>query len=408
MHLLNMGILIASLFNKKALLWINGRKNIFERIKQVINPEDKIVWFHSSSLGEFEQGRPVIEGFRKKHPEYKILLTFFSPSGYEIRKNYNEADYIFYLPIDTISNAERFIRYVNPQLAYFIKYEYWYNFLNTLHEKNIPVFMISAIYRPEQHFFKWYGAWFRKHLRTIKHFFVQNEESKLLLNKIGINNVTVSGDTRFDRVYAILQEAKSFQLIEDFRKNKQLFIAGSTWEKDEEILYDLYSKELKDNGEKGKRKKYILAPHKIDESHINSIINRFEGKAVRYSKMVKAEELEADVLIIDTIGMLSHIYRYAAITYIGGGFGSGIHNILEAAVFSKPVIFGPIYQKFLEAKELIELGGAFSIDNSEKLIEIVKKLEENKFFFSRACGITHNYTFQRQGATEKILNFPLN
>ena len=403
-YLYYFGIVIASKFNKKAFLWLNGRKDIFTKLSKAINPEDKIAWFHASSLGEFEQGRPVIEGFRKKYPDHKILLTFFSPSGYEIRKNYAEADYVFYLPLDTISNAERFVKLVNPQLVLFIKYEYWYNLLNALNKKNIPVYMVSAIYRPDQHFFKWYGKWFRNHLRNIKHFFVQNEESKLLLSSIGINNVTVSGDTRFDRVIAISKEKKSYPLIEEFIKNKRVFIAGSTWEKDEEIIYGLYNEELKAKGEKGPRMKYIIAPHKIDEAHISRIINRFNRKVSRYSRLVKAEELETDVLIIDTIGMLSQIYRYATITYVGGGFGSGIHNILEAAVFGKPVIFGPVYDKFLEAKELIEIGGAFTIDNSEKLTDLVNKLMKEKFFMARACGLSLNFTFQRQGATQMILN----
>ena len=263
--------------------------------------------------------------------------------------------------------------------------------------------MISAIFRPEQHFFKWYGGWFNKHLRKINHFFVQNETSEKLLKSIGIENVTVSGDTRFDRVYAISKENKSFPLIENFIKDKKVFIAGSSWEKDEELIYELYSEEQKAKSEKGNSLKYIIAPHNIDEAHLNSIIKKFNGKATRYSKLEINKVHETDILIIDTIGMLSQIYKYATITYIGGGFGSGIHNILEAAVFGKPIIFGPNYQRFLEAKELIELGGAFSIDNSVKLIETTKKLLEDDQFIEKTNKITLNYTLENLGASEKIL-----
>jgi 3-deoxy-D-manno-octulosonic-acid transferase len=397
-------ILLASAFNAKARLWIKGRKGVISRLKTGISEGDMIAWFHASSLGEFEQGKPVIESFRNKYPDYKILLTFFSPSGYEIRKNYENADLIFYLPADTLRNARRFINAVKPQMAFFIKYEYWYNYLHVLNRKNIAVYMISANYRHGQHFFKWYGSWFRKHLRHISHFFVQNEESRDLLNSIGAEQVTVSGDTRFDRVYAISQEKKSFPLIEEFIRDRKAFIGGSTWEKDEEMIYSLYASEIKTEGDKRRRMKYIIAPHLTDEAHLKGIISRFGGKAVRYSKLAKTEDLEGDVMIIDTIGMLSQIYRYAEISYIGGGFGNGIHNILEAAVYGKPVIFGPKYNKFNEAMELITLGGAFSIDNSKKLIETVSKLQQDKFFMSRTCSLTLNYVLDRRGATNRIIS----
>ncbi len=394
-------ILAASLVNKKAGLWLRGRKRIFSRLKTAINPDDKIVWFHCSSLGEFEQGRPVIEAYKIKYPQHKILLTFFSPSGYEIRKDYKQADYVFYLPLDTKANAKKFIDITKPEKAFFIKYEYWYNYLNILHKKDIPVYMVSAIYRKEQHFFKWYGFWFRNHLKNIKHIFVQNDESVSLLNKIGINQVTVSGDTRFDRVSAILKDDRSFPLIEQFVDGSKVLMAGSSWEKDEDIIKYLFLQKRDDL-------KFIIAPHLIDDGHINTLISKFEDAQIRYSELVnhKSEDIFKGkrVLIIDSIGILSYLYKYCNIAYIGGGFGSGIHNILEAAVFGKPVIFGPNYYKFGEALDLASMEGAFSIKDKKSFVIIADKLLKNEMLRSKVSEICKNYVKLKTGATDIILN----
>ena len=404
------GILIASLFNNKAKLWINGRKGIIEKLKNTIKPGERIVWFHCSSLGEFEQGRAVIESFKTTFPEYRILLTFFSPSGFEIRKNYDKADYVFYLPADTKRNVKRFIECIMPEMAFFIKYEYWYNYLNYLHRKNIPVYMISTIYRPDQHFFKFYGSWFRKHLVNIKHFFVQNDESVKLLNSININQVTKSGDTRFDRVYAIAHENKSFPIIEKFAEGNQILIAGSTWQKDEELIYKLIE-------EKSVNLKFILAPHQVDEVHVSSIVAKFstlsksqdkhtyENNAlIKLSNATLYNITDKKVLIIDSIGLLSHIYKYATITYVGGGFGSGIHNILEAAVYGKPVIFGPNYKKFLEAKELIKLQVAFSVSQYDSFLHLVNKLTNDNVYRENLLQCCLNYVKSNIGSTKLIIS----
>ncbi len=386
---------IVSFFNNKAKQWIAGRKNIFNKIAGRIDSRDKIAWFHAASLGEFEQGRPVIEAFRQHFPGYKILLTFFSPSGYEIRKNYEGADYIFYLPIDTKRNAKRFIEIVNPEIAVFIKYEFWFNYLKELYKNDIPVIVISAIFRKEQHFFKWYGGWFGKMLKTITCFFVQNENSKKLLNSIGIENITVSGDTRFDRVSAIVKNVKSFPSVERFAGDKKVFLAGSTWPQDEELIHRLVS------GFDGKMK-FIIAPHEIHKDRIDSIVKLFsECKTVRYSET--GENIDADILIIDGMGFLSGLYQYCHIAYIGGGFGKGIHNILEAATFGKPVIFGPEYDKFQEAKDLVKLKGAFPVSTSKQLTEITGKLLNDHQYYNETGKICRNYVERKTGATSIIM-----
>ena len=390
-------IRIASLFNPKANLWIAGRRDIFSEIKKKTDANLKTVWFHAASLGEFEQGRPVIEAFRQKFPGYKILLTFFSPSGYEIRKNYDGADYIFYLPLDTKRNATKFIEAVNPEIAVFIKYEFWFNYLKILHKKNIPAIVISAIFRKEQHFFKWDGGWFRKMLKNISLFFVQNDESKELLNSIGIDNVTVSGDTRFDRVMTIAKNTKSFPLVEKFAGDKVVFLGGSTWPQDEELIRSLT------NDTDGK-KKFIIAPHEIHKERIESIEKLFSAfQTVRYSKATEQNVAEAKVLIIDGIGFLSGLYQYCYIAYIGGGFGKGIHNILEAATFGKPVIFGPKYEKFQEAKELVELKGAFTVSTAAGLKEISGKLFDDNNYYNKAGEVCRNYVEKKAGATSMII-----
>ena len=340
---------IAALFNAKAKLWVKGRKAIFQKLAEATKDNQDIVWFHCASLGEFEQGKPIIEGYKIKHPTHKILLTFFSPSGYEIRKDYDEVDWVFYLPADTKKNAKQFINIVNPIKVIFIKYEFWFNYMDELNKKNIPLYSVSSIFRKEQYFFKY--DWFAKQLNNVSHFFVQDQNSKELLKKIGFSNCTVAGDTRFDSVITNTQNAISIPLIEEFSKNKTTIICGSTWPKDEALL----AKYIKENPNYN----YIIASHEMQ--HINEL--KKQTNALLFSKADSTNISNSNVLIIDSIGILSNIYKYGNLAYIGGGFGSGIHNILEAITFGLPVIFGPNYSKFKEAKDLITLGGAKSISN---------------------------------------------
>lgn len=391
-------IYIASVFrHKKAVQWINGRKNLFSEIEKKVKTSHPLAWFHCASLGEFEQGRPLMEEFRKQYPTYKILLTFFSPSGYEVRKNYNGADYIFYLPIDTPANAKRFLALTNPTLVFFIKYEFWFNYIKQIKKNAIPFFVISSNFRKSQHYFKWYGFWFRKQLKGVSRFFVQNNNSLELLNNIHITNVTVSGDTRFDRVMALAQNTMKLPLIEKFCDGKDIFIAGSTWEPDEDILIKLI------NSEKTKYK-FIIAPHMVDKPHIASLVEKIKkGHVVLYSEADLDNVLYAKVLIIDCIGILSNLYRYGKIAYIGGGFGSGIHNILEAATYGMPVIFGPKYHKFIEAVELIEKGGAYCIHNENEFMQVVMDLITNNKQLREKSAIAREYVQKNIGATQLIL-----
>ncbi|MCX6234887.1 MAG: 3-deoxy-D-manno-octulosonic acid transferase [Bacteroidetes bacterium] len=391
-----LAIRCAGIFNFKAAKWIQGRRNQFDHISQAIKTERPLVWFHCASLGEFEQGRPVLEAFRREHPDFLVLLTFFSPSGYEVRRNYPDADYIFYLPFDIRKNAEKFICYTKPTLVFFVKYEYWYNYIDILFRHSIPILMLSAIFRPNQVFFKWYGGWFRHQLKKISFFFVQNDLSVGLLSDIGITNVMTSGDTRFDRVYDISQKPGSYPSLETFKQNHPLLLAGSTWPQDEDILTDFINNS---NDEM----KYIIAPHEVAEEHIHGLLSKLKGNAVRYSRASQEELNRTKVVIIDSIGMLSHLYQYCTVAYIGGGFGKGIHNILEAATFGKPIIFGPNFSKFQEARDLIKAGGAFSIDNRIQLTEIVMKLFEDKIFYSSCSDTCHHYIVDNKGATEKIM-----
>ncbi len=391
-----LAILVASLFNRKARLWIKGRKGIFDKIREKVRSENNIFWFHASSLGEFEQGRTLIETIKNKNKSVKILLTFFSPSGYEIRKNYKTADYIFYLPLDTKKNALKLIKSVNPTKVFFIKYEFWYHYLNQLEIKNIPVYLISANFRQNQVFFRWYGGWFRKILQKFTHIFVQNKKSESLLKQIGIDNVTVTGDTRFDRVAEIAKQTKRIEITEKFRHGSQVIIAGSTWDKDEEILVEFINSSSTDI-------KYIIAPHEIHESSIQRIIKSINKPVIRFSSATLANINDYRVLIIDNIGMLSSLYRYADIAYIGGGFGAGIHNILEAATFGLPVVFGPNYGKFQEAVDLVESGGAFPVNNYSTLkIQIENLL--GKSGKNEAGKIAREYVLKNQGATRKIIH----
>ncbi|MFA8300902.1 MAG: 3-deoxy-D-manno-octulosonic acid transferase [Hyphomicrobiales bacterium] len=391
-------LLIIRLFaswNPKARKWVNGRQNIFENLKNVILKDDKIVWFHAASLGEFEQGRPIIEEFKKKYPSYKLLLTFFSPSGYEVRKNYKGVDYIFYLPADTPSNVKKFLDIVNPQIAVFVKYEFWFNYIQELDKRNIPLFIVSAIFRQNQHFFKPYGTFFRSGLKKVKHFFVQNEASGNLLKSIGINNYTVSGDTRFDRVADIINQDVDLPVIQKFCKDKRVVVAGSTWPKDEIILKELLDRETDDF-------RLLLAPHEIHKNHLDSIKQLFGDKAHFYSDK-NIINSNAKVLIIDCIGLLSKLYRFGQVTYIGGGFGVGIHNTLEAAVYGKPVFFGPNYDKFDEAKSLISIGAAFSINSSLELSKQLELLWTANTYLKEVSNKAYSFVQDNKGATTAFM-----
>lgn len=386
-------IRIASLFNPKAKLFLQGRKGLFDHLKSKIqNPKsNNLVWFHCASLGEFEQGRPLMEKLKLQQPEIKILLTFFSPSGYEIRKNYSVADFIFYLPMDTPSNARKFIEIVKPQKVFFVKYEFWFNYLNELKNKNIPTYLVSGIFREDHHFFKSIGGWFRKQLTAFTHFFLQDEKSIELLNSIGYTNTTLCGDTRFDRVFEVAKNAKQIDLVKQFVGNNKTIIVGSSWMEDEKIVQSLKLENLK----------LIIAPHEIDEKHISFVELLFKN-SVRFSKATEKNVIDAQVLIIDNIGMLSSLYQYGSVAFIGGGFGKGIHNILEAATFGLPIIFGPNYEKFKEAKELIKLGGAFSIKNVSELEKTMSLLSDEQVL-KTASQISRMYVQGRVGATDKIL-----
>jgi 3-deoxy-D-manno-octulosonic-acid transferase len=390
-------IRVASLFNSKAKLWINGRKNIFQELQSLIlNSKSSIIWVHCASLGEFEQGRPLIEKLKILHPKSQILLTFFSPSGFEIRKNYPGADYVFYLPIDTPANAKKFIQLIKPQAVFFVKYEFWFNYLNELKKQNIPTYLVSGIFRKEHYFFKKFNSWFRKQLKCFTHFYLQDDTSAQLLNSINYTNTTVAGDTRFDRVFEISKNVRSIDLIKQFAGDKKILIGGSTWQEDEKLIAG-YRLKMKDY-------KLIIAPHEIDKTHIQSIIQEFSSSTiVRYSQANEQNIKDAEVLIIDNIGMLSSLYQYGTIAFIGGGFGKGIHNILEAATFGLPVIFGPNYQKFTEAKELIRLGGAFTVGDSKELEKTVQLLDD-KTVLQTASHVAKYYVQNRVGATDKILN----
>lgn len=396
-------IRVASLFNAKAKLWIEGRKNIFKKLQTQLStlnsqhqtPDSKLIWFHCASLGEFEQGRPLIEIIKKEQPETKILLTFFSPSGFEVRKNYAGADYIFYLPMDTPSSAKKFIEIVKPEIAIFVKYEFWFNYLNELKKHHVPTYLICGIFREEHYFFKSYGAWFRKQLNAFTHFYLQDESSLSSLNSIGYNNGTIVGDTRFDRVFEISKNVKQIDIVRQFVADKKVFIAGSTWEEDIKIISGFSFQ--------AEGFKLIIAPHEIDEISIQSTIQQFNNSIiVRYSQANEQNIKTADVLIIDNIGMLSSLYQYGTIAFIGGGFGKNIHNILEPATFGLPIIFGPKYHNFIEAKELIQLGGAFSISSLEEFKKTVERLSKQEAL-KKAASTSKNYVLSHTGATDKIL-----
>ncbi len=394
-------VLFVSPFNNKAAKWVSGRRNIFDRIeKKLAEPRgnrEKIFWFHCASLGEFEQGRPLMEEIKARSPQIKIVLTFFSPSGYEIRKNYTGADYIFYLPHDSPVNARKLVSMLSPAAVFFIKYEFWFNYLQALKTAGIPVFLVSGIFREKQYFFAWYGIWFRKKLKCFSHFFLQDDSSAALLSRHGFSNVTVCGDTRFDRVLKISRSTASLPLAEHFCGGFSVLVAGSTWEEDEQLLAGFINSGTHNL-------KYIIAPHEIKEENIRMLMSLLKVPAVRYSEAKQETVSGYTVLIVDNMGMLSSLYRYGRMAYIGGGFGKGIHNILEAAVFGQPVLFGPRFDKFREARELIKAGGAFSVRNSGELYHAVNLLCSSPGKHSAVSGISRKYVEENAGATARILS----
>ena len=392
-----LGVAIYSCFNEKVRKMWRGEREAFKILREKVDSNAKYVWFHAASLGEFEQGRPLMEQLRKDHPEYKILLTFFSPSGYEVRKNYEGADIITYLPLDTITNARRFLRTVRPVMAFFIKYEFWYNYLHILKHRNIPVYSVSSIFRPDQVFFKWYGRQYGRVLNCFTHFFVQNEVSKELLAKIGITNVDVVGDTRFDRVLQIKDAAKQLPVVESFVKDApQVFVAGSSWPPDEEIFIKYFNTH--------KNWKLIIAPHVIGEDHLKQIEKLLEGrKVMRYTEATEENVQSAEVLIVNCFGLLSSIYHYGQVAYVGGGFGVGIHNLLEAAVWDVPVFFGPNNQKFQEAQGLKTCGG-FEINNYEEFVSQMDKFASDADYLHEQGYKAGHFVKGQSGATGKVLS----
>lgn len=403
------GIAIASLFNEKVRKMWRGEREAFKILKQKVDPNAKYIWFHAASLGEFEQGRPLMERIRKDYPQYKILLTFYSPSGYEVRKNYEGADIICYMPVDTRLNAIRFLRLVRPVMAFFIKYEFWSNFLHILKHRNIPTYSVSSIFREDQVFFKWYGRSYAGVLKCFTRFFVQNEESKQLLKGIGITAVDVVGDTRFDRVLQIKEAAKHLPICEAFRTGVassqsadvphhdfKVFVAGSSWPPDENIFIPFFNEH--------KDWRLLIAPHVIAEEHLKLILSLIKGKkVVRYTQTTPEEAAEADVLIIDCFGLLSSMYNYGDVAYIGGGFGVGIHNTLEAAVWNMPVIFGPNNKKFQEAQGLLKSGGGFEINTYEDFSGLMSSLMNDEAFLNQAGDKAGVFVAHLAGATDKVL-----
>ena len=424
MYFVQLGIAIAAIFDHKVRVLWRGQRAAFKTLKQKVDPNAKYVWVHAASLGEFEQGRPIIERIRLEHPEYKILLTFFSPSGYQVRKNYQGADIITYLPIDTVTNARRFLRTIRPVMAFFIKYEFWYNYLHILKHRNVPTYSVSSIFRPDQIFFRWYGRAYSRVLKCFTKFFVQNEESRQLLAKIGIKETEIVGDTRFDRVMTIKSLAKQLPIVEAFTTPHQLprggepavqeasprgglegvFVAGSSWPPDEEIFIRYFNEH--------REWKLIIAPHVIGEDHLQQIISRLspsgatEGsrRIVRFTQTTREEAAKADTLIIDCFGLLSSIYNYGDVAYIGGGFGVGIHNTLEAAVWDMPVIFGPNNKKFQEAQGLKACGGGFEIKDYDEFAALMQRFATDESFLKQSGSQAGHFVKDQAGATDKVLD----
>lgn len=399
--LYNLGIFVYDLlvhlaapFSYKPRKMMKGHWVVYKLLRQQIEPRYKYIWFHAASLGEFEQGRPLIERIRNEYPEYKILLTFFSPSGYEVRKNYRGVDIVCYLPFDKPRNVRKFLDIVNPCMAFFIKYEFWKNYLDELRSRSIPVYSVSSVFRRDQIFFKWYGGSYRNVLKNFDRLFVQNEASKRFLAKIGVDRVSVVGDTRFDRVLQICREAKELPLVQKFKGNSLVIVAGSSWGPDEDLFLKYFNTH--------ENVKLIIAPHVIDENHLVEIVGKLKRPYVRYTRADEQNVEQADCLIVDCFGLLSSIYRYGEIAYVGGGFGVGIHNTLEAAVYGIPVLFGPNYKKFMEAIQLIEAGGAFSVNNYEELENLFDRLMVSDYR-QETGRMAGSYVLDNTGATDKIL-----
>ena len=395
--LYDIGVHLAAPFSRKPRKMMKGHWVVYELLRQQLEKDVRYIWFHAASLGEFEQGRPLIEKIRAKYPDYGILLTFFSPSGYEVRKNYRGADVVCYLPFDKPRNVKKFLDIVNPCMAFFIKYEFWKNYLDELHKRHIPVYSVSSIFRRGQIFFKWYGGTYRHVLRNFDHLFVQNERSKRYLSKIGINRVTVVGDTRFDRVLTIKQAAKQLPLVEAFvGDTPQVFVAGSSWPPDEDIFIRFFNSHPE--------WKLIIAPHVIAEEHLRQILSKLNRKTVRYTQATPETAAQADCLIIDCFGLLSSIYHYGNVAYVGGGFGVGIHNTLEAAVWDIPVIFGPNNRKFMEAQGLLASGGGFEIADYDDFHSLMRRFMSSPQFVKDVGKKAGAYVQSLSGASEKILS----
>ena len=389
---------ILALFSPKLNLFVEGRKSVFETLKNKIQEFDKTIWFHAASLGEYEQGLPVIEKVKEKYPNHKIILTFFSPSGYEVRKNNTVADVTVYLPLDTISNAKQFLKVVHPEMVFFIKYEFWPNYLNELRNQNIKTYLISGIFREKQAFFKWYGGFYRNALKTFDYFFVQNDSSKTLLQSIGFNNVKVSGDTRFDRVVTILEKDNTLDFIAAFKNNQPTIVIGSSWPKDEELLINYINNSAESV-------KFIIAPHNINAEQIKNIKSQITKSSVLFSEKDTVDVSNYSVFVIDTIGILTKIYSYADIAYVGGGFGNpGVHNILEPATFGIPVVIGPNYSHFSEATALVNLEGCLTIQNQTQLNEAFDLLLQNEDERLEKGHICSTFVQMNKGATGHIMN----
>ena len=402
MYIIQLGVAIGSIFNDKLRKMWQGEQDAVQTLRKKVDPDADYIWFHAASLGEFEQGRPLMEQIKKSYPQYKILLTFFSPSGYEVRKNYEGTDIITYLPIDTVGNARQFLRTVRPVMAFFIKYEFWYNYLHILQYRGIPAYSVSSIFRPDQVFFKWYGRGYGRVLKCFTRFFVQNEESKKLLESIGIHDTMVVGDTRFDRVLQIKEASKQLPIVERFVKGtpeepKKVFVAGSSWQPDEEIFLKYFNNH--------RDWKLIVAPHVIGEDHLKFIFSLIKDKkVVRYTQATEDNVAEADVLIIDCFGLLSSVYHYGDVAYVGGGFGVGIHNVLEAAVWGMPVLFGPNNKHFAEAQGLLQSGGGIEIEDYETFSLIMSQLSDGSAYYDTCGQEAGAFVQSLAGATKKVLS----
>lgn len=402
MYIIQLGVAIGSIFNDKLRKMWQGERDAVQTLRKKVEPDADYIWFHAASLGEFEQGRPLMEQIKKSYPQYKILLTFFSPSGYEVRKNYEGADIITYLPIDTVGNARQFLRTVRPVMAFFIKYEFWYNYLHILQYRGIPAYSVSSIFRPDQVFFKWYGRGYGRVLKCFTRFFVQNEESKKLLESIGIHDTMVVGDTRFDRVLQIKEASKQLPIVERFVKGtpedqKKVFVAGSSWQPDEEIFLKYFNNH--------RDWKLIVAPHVIGEDHLKFIFSLIKDKkVVRYTQATEDNVADADVLIIDCFGLLSSVYHYGDVAYVGGGFGVGIHNVLEAAVWGMPVLFGPNNKHFAEAQGLLQSGGGIEIEDYETFSLIMSQLSDDSAYYGTCGQEAGAFVQSLAGATKKVLS----